>query len=245
MHSKAIALEDSGLGSGRVSTAFQLGWQRFGAQAPTIALTVVLAAYVLGTSTESYQPTGIVFQRMSWVVIWAVVVVVTAFSLRRLSAIHILASAAIAAMIVTDDGLIGTPALNDLGLVRLGGENFAAGLPVYLSAVAPASSALNYPYVYPPPSLPLAALLAAPPLEVVSLAWLVALVGAALLALYLIGLRGGWAWLFLLWPPIFVGISPGTSRRLLFLLFAAAPRVPASWWCSAASSCIRASPASG
>ncbi len=70
-------------------------------------------------------------------------------------------------------------------------------------------------------------MLAALPTAVADPVWFFALAAAALLALRLIGLRGGWEWLFLLWPPIFVGIFAGNIAPLLFLLFAAAPRVPA------------------
>ncbi len=115
--------------------------------------------------------------------------------------------------------------LRDLGIYLRAGEHFTAGTTVYLTSLvtaAPIDKTL-YPYLYPPPTLPIVAILAALPRPLVEIGWLAGSAAAAWAALRLIGLGPMAAIAALLWPPFFQGLYVGNVAVPAFALFAAAP----------------------
>jgi hypothetical protein len=144
---------------------------------------------------------------------------------RRLTPLAGIAIGAVTAMLLTDISYLATQGLRDLHLYVRAGEHFLAGRPVYLDGLfteRPADLA-DYPFLYPPLTLPVFAAMARIPSVVVDGAWLVASTGAALLTLRLFGVSWRWAALLLLWPPFFQGLQVGNVAVPLGLLFAAAP----------------------
>lgn len=136
-----------------------------------------------------------------------------------------LAVCAAVAMLLTDLTQFHGQLLRDLGIYLKAGEHFATGAPVYLTRpmTTQPTDLTNYPFVYPPPTLPAFALLARLPRPLVEATWLVGSVAAALGGLRLMGSSWRWAVAALAWPPFFQGIYVGNVSVLLFALFAAAP----------------------
>lgn len=119
--------------------------------------------------------------------------------------------------------------LRDLGIYLRAGEHFAAGTPVYLIAIlteAPVDKT-TYPFLYPPPTLPVLALLAALPRPLIEAGWLIGSAVVAVAGLRLVGLSSRWALAALLWPPFFQGLYVGNVAVPAFGLFAAAPWIGA------------------
>jgi hypothetical protein len=137
----------------------------------------------------------------------------------------VLVVAVVTGMVLTDLTLLPSQAFRDLGIYVKAGEHFAAAAPVYqtdlTTAVPPDRT--NYPYLYPPFTLPFVALLAQLPPPVVELAWTGLGAAALVVAFRLIGIRPRW-WLPLLaWPPVFQGLYVGNVAVPTALLFAAGP----------------------
>jgi hypothetical protein len=84
----------------------------------------------------------------------------------------------------------------------------------------------EYPFLYPPLTLPLFGFLSALPLPLTAALWTGASLAAVLLGFRLIGIDWRWSLLLLAWPPVLQGLWVGNVALLLFLLFAAAPRLP-------------------
>jgi glycosyl transferase family 87 len=130
-----------------------------------------------------------------------------------------------AASLLTDLVQFNGQLLRDLGIYLRAGEHFAAGAPVYLSTIlteAPADKT-TYPFLYPPPTLPILAMLAALPRPLVETGWLLGSAAAAAVGLRLLGLSPRWALATLLWTPFFQGLYVGNVAVPAFGLFAAAP----------------------
>lgn len=128
-------------------------------------------------------------------------------------------------MLYTDQVITRGVFLRDLNLYLGAGRDLLAGRTVYTVvplAAAPSDPSL-LPYVYPPPTIPAFALLAALPVGLVSVAWLVLQVAAAIVAGRAIGLSWTWSVAFLLWPPIFQGVYVGNVAIWMLALFAIAP----------------------
>jgi hypothetical protein len=136
-----------------------------------------------------------------------------------------LAVASIVGMVLTDVTLFPSQAFRDLGIYVKAGEHFLAGTRVYSDTLLTAVplDRTNYPYLYPPFTLPFAAVLSALPEAVVRVLWTGALVAAALAAFELIGVRRRWWVPLLLWPPVFQGLYVGNVAVPASLLFAAGP----------------------
>lgn len=143
----------------------------------------------------------------------------------RLSPVVVLAVMAVVASLLFDATFFEGAALRDLGIYLRAGLHFRLGQPVYLDGLVTALPAdpTAYPYLYPPPTLPFAAVLSALPRPLVSLAWEAGLLGAALAGLRLIGLGWRWSVVLLAWPPFSQGLYVGNVALPLFLLFAAGP----------------------
>ncbi|HET7028112.1 MAG TPA: glycosyltransferase family 87 protein [Candidatus Limnocylindrales bacterium] len=139
--------------------------------------------------------------------------------------IAVLAVAAVVGMILTDATIFPSQPFRDLGIYVKAGRHFIDGARVYsdtlLTAVPPDRT--DYPYLYPPFTLPFAALLAALPYDVVKVLWTSGCVAAALAAFALIGIRRRWWIPLLLWPPVFQGLYVGNVAVPAALLFAAGP----------------------
>jgi hypothetical protein len=115
--------------------------------------------------------------------------------------------------------------LRDLAIYLRAGEHFTAGAPVYLTTIlteAPVDKT-TYPFLYPPPTLPILAVLAALPRPLVEAGWLVGSAAVAVGGLRLLGLSPRWALAALLWTPFFQGLYVGNVAVLTFGVFAAAP----------------------
>ena len=161
--------------------------------------------------------------------VWAAASVATVVVLRlvrgRWEPVVVLAAMTGVAALLTDLVQFNGQFLRDLGIYLRAGEHFAAGAPVYLTAAlteAPVDKT-TYPFLYPPPLLPIVAALAALPRGLVDAGWLVLSALAALWGLRLLGLSARWAVAALFWPPLFQGLYVGNVAAPAFLLFAAAP----------------------
>ena len=160
-----------------------------------------------------------------WAVVAALVLVVLRWRRGRWEPIDALAAATVAAALLTDLVQFNGQALRDLGIYLRAGEHFATGLPVYLQSIvteAPVDKT-TYPFLYPPPTLPFLAFLAALPRSLVEAGWVIASGAIAVWALRLVGLSTRWALAALLWPPFFQGLYVGNVAVPAFGLFAAAP----------------------
>jgi hypothetical protein len=147
----------------------------------------------------------------------------------RIEPVVALAVGAIAVMLIFDATLFSSQAMRDFELYRKAGARWLLGEPVYLtSAITVRPDDLSdYPFLYPPLTLPLFGALAelADPISIA--AWVGASVALLLCGLRLVGVPWRWALLLFLWPPVAQGLYVGNVALPLFVLFAAAPRVPA------------------
>jgi hypothetical protein len=194
------------------------------------ALAAALAGYVLFATLDwdVPQPGAVSFGPL-WAAATGLAVAGWTALGRRVTPVAAIAIGAVAAMALTDAAYLPTQGLRDLHLYLGAGERFAAGDTVYLDRLFTErpDDLSTLPFLYPPPTLPLFAALAALPRVLVEAVWLTASVAAALAALRLFGVSWPWAVLLLLWPPIFQGIQVGNVAVLLALLFAAGPWVGA------------------
>jgi hypothetical protein len=143
----------------------------------------------------------------------------------RPSAVAVMAASAVVGMVLTDVTTFWSQGLRDWHLYLKAGTNFLEGSAVYIHAlfrVRP-DDLTNYPFLYPPLTLPPFALLSLPPRPLVDAAWLALSGTAAVWALRRLGM--GWAWVavFLVWPPFLQGLYVGNVAIPLFALFVAAP----------------------
>ena len=189
-------------------------------------LPVLLGAYVLYATIdwEVPQPGGIRFGPL-WVGVTLAAGIGWIAAGRRMTAIAATALGSIAAMVLTDITFIVGQNLRDLHLYLHAGRHFLDGEPVYLDrlfTVRPVDLS-TFPFLYPPPTLPVFAIMSLLPQLLVDVAWVAASIGAAVLLLRLIGIRGWWTLVFLAWPPLFQGIEVGNVSVFAGLLFALAP----------------------
>ncbi len=160
-----------------------------------------------------------------WAAISLVVVGIVRLIRGRWEPVVVLAVCTAVAALLTDLVQFNGQLLRDLGIYLRAGEHFAAGAPVYLAQAlteAPLDKTL-YPYLYPPPTLPIVAVLAALPRSLVAAGWLIGSAAAAIWGLRVVGLSTRWAFAALLWPPFFQGLYVGNVAVPAFALFAAAP----------------------
>jgi glycosyl transferase family 87 len=136
---------------------------------------------------------------------------------------------AITAMIVNDMTLFWSQGLRDLALYLRAGDHWLSGTAVYLNAplaVVPGQPS-DYPFLYPPVTLPLFGALARIPFPVAAGLWVAMSVAALLAGLRWVGLSWRWIVVVLVWPPVAQGIFVGNVAIPLFALFAGAPWRPA------------------
>ncbi|HEY7828179.1 MAG TPA: glycosyltransferase family 87 protein [Candidatus Limnocylindrales bacterium] len=161
----------------------------------------------------------------TWLIAVGLVLGLLLIRRRRVEPVLVLAVMAIVGWVLVDLTFLEGRLLRDLDLYAKSGLHFRLHQPVYLDhlvSVRPPDPT-DYPFVYPPPSLPIAAAISILPADALRIAWLVGSTGAALLGLHRIGLRGWWLIAFLAWPPVAEGIYVGNVAIVLFLLFALAP----------------------
>jgi hypothetical protein len=135
----------------------------------------------------------------------------------------------LAIMLMTDAASFWTQPFRDIEIYIKAGGRWLAGAPVYsLTPIARAPADLSdYPFLYPPITLPLFGALALLPLPIAIALWTAASAFALVIALRFVGLRGRWIVLILLWPPVVQGLLVGNVAVPLFALFAVAPWRPA------------------
>lgn len=200
----------------RAGRADRLGW----------ALAAGLAGYVLFATLDWRLPdaVGVPFGP-AWAALALAGVLGARFVRRRWEPLAVLAIAAIVAALLTDLTQFRGQPLRDLGIYLKAGEHFAAGAPVYPTGLVTARPVdlTDYPFLYPPPALPVFALLAALPRPLVEAGWLAGSVAAAIGGLRLLGLPWRWAVAALAWPPFLQGLYVGNVSVAAFALFAAAP----------------------
>jgi hypothetical protein len=142
----------------------------------------------------------------------------------QLRPVEILAVLAVLAMVMTDVTMMWQP-LRDLGIYLKAGQHFLAGSPVYMHTtltVQPVDRT-DYPYLYPPFTLPLFGALSLLPVPLVQAMWLGGSFCLVFLALRWIGLPGRWAALAVIWPPLFQGLWVGNVAVPALALFAVGP----------------------
>ncbi len=161
--------------------------------------------------------------------VWGILAGLTVLVLRRIRGrwepVMVMAACTAVAAVLTDLVQYNGRFLRDVGIYIRAGEHFAAGVPVYLATAlteAPVDTT-TYPFLYPPPILPLVVVLAALPRPLVDAGWLVGSALAAAWGLRRVGLSVRWAFAALLWPPFFQGLYVGNVAVPAFALFAGAP----------------------
>lgn len=193
-------------------------------------LPIGLAAYVVWATWSWNFPNedGIPF---NWVWLGVAAATLVGWGRRRgaLDPIAAAAIVAITAMLVNDVTVFWSQGLRDLELYVKAGERWLAGAPVYMSSpmAIPPDDLSNYPFLYPPLTLPLFGGLALLPFPVAAGLWLGVSVAALLAGLRWVGLSWRWCLVVLVWPPVAQGLYVGNVAIPMFALFAAAPWRPA------------------
>jgi hypothetical protein len=208
-------------------TSRQEQWRTALVRAGEWALPVVLGAYVLNATVdwEVPQPGGIRFGPL-WLAVSILACIGWLVSGRRLMPVTALAFGSVAGMVLTDITSIVSQNLRDLHLYMHAGDHFLTGQQVYLDrlfTVRPTDLS-NYPFLYPPMTLPFFAVLARLPGLLVDAGWLALSVAVAVITLRVFGVRGPLIAAFLVWPPFFQGIQVGNVVIFAAFLFAIAPR---------------------
>ena len=192
-------------------------------------VNAVIVAYVVGTTWWRVVPIG---PGVGFLPVWTLVVIglvgmAQAFASRSgrlLAPLEVAPLLALPGCLLTDITMIYQP-LRDLGIYLKAGNHFLAGQPVYITAPLHArpDDLSNYPFLYPPLTLPLFGLLSALPEIVAQVMWVAASVALGIVAVRAMGLRWRWAILSLLWPPMFQGLLVGNVAVPALALFALAP----------------------
>ncbi len=192
---------------------------------------LVLIAYVLGTTWSWEFPD---YRGIPFPPVWLGLACGTLVSWRvrhgTIGPIPAAAIVAVTAMLMTDVASVWTQGFRDIEIFLKAGDRWLAGAPVYMNgplAAAPADLS-NYPFLYPPVTLPLFAALSVLPLPVAVAVWLGGSLAALLAGLRLVGLGRRWCLLLLAWPPIVQWLWVGNVAIPLFFFFAIAPWRPAA-----------------
>lgn len=144
----------------------------------------------------------------------------------RPNPVEAMALLAAGAMIATDLGMTYQP-LRDLGIYLKAGQHFVAGSAVYMQTpmtVRP-EDLTNYPFLYPPLTLPLFGALAQLPMAVAQAVWVAGSLALVLLAFRTFGVERRWLPFLILWPPLFQGLWVGNVAVSALALLALAPRL--------------------
>jgi len=193
-------------------------------------LPAALSAYILYATRDWHVPAaeGVPFGS-TWAVLVAAALAAWWWRISRPSAVAVMAACAMVGMVLTDVTTFWSQGLRDWHLYLKAGTHFLEGGAVYIHAlftVRP-DDLTNYPFLYPPLTLPAFALLSLPPRPIVDAAWLALSCGAAVWALRRLGMGWPWVAVFLVWPPFEQGLYVGNVAIPLFALFVAGPIVGA------------------
>jgi hypothetical protein len=202
-------------------------WRSAVVRAGPWVLVVLLGIYILNATVdwEVPQPGGIRFGPL-WLGATIVAVLAWLASGRPTTPVALMAMGSVVGMVLTDVTSVWSQNLRDLHLYVRAGDHFLRGQQIYLDwlfTIRPADLS-NYPFLYPPLTLPFFAVLARLPTVLVDPAWVAVSVAAAVATLRAIGVRGALILVFLVWPPVFQGIQVGNVVIFAGLLFAIAPR---------------------
>jgi hypothetical protein len=185
-----------------------------------------LAVYILYATRDWHVPTG---DGVPFGPTWAILAVAGLacwwWRVGQPSTVAVMAASAVAGMVLTDVTTFWSQGLRDLHLYLKAGTHFLEGGPVYiydLFTVRPADLT-NYPFLYPPLTLPVFALLSLPPRPIVDAAWIAMSFAVAVWALRRLGMAWAWVAVFLVWIPFEQGLYVGNVAIPLFALFVAAP----------------------
>jgi hypothetical protein len=143
---------------------------------------------------------------------------------RWLRPVEAAATLAIAAMVMTDLTMTYQP-LRDLGIYLKAGAHFVAGTPVYLQTpmTARPTDLTDYPFLYPPLTLPPFAVLSMLPTPIAQAIWVSGSLALGLAALRIFGLPWRWLVFVAVWPPLFQGLWVGNVAVPALALFALGP----------------------
>ncbi|MGZ6340138.1 MAG: glycosyltransferase 87 family protein [Candidatus Limnocylindrales bacterium] len=196
--------------------ASSLGW--FG--------PLVLGAFLFTQLTDT-GPAGL--SQLVWLALFAIAIILAALILRRLTPTWVLALEVLAGALVNDWENSTADGLRDLGLYLHADSEFLAGGAIYRQVPLSLqdTSRADYPYLYPPPTLPFFGALASLPYPLVAVLWVGVSLMAMLVVLRSLGLSWRWTALALLWPPIEQGIFVGNIVVPSLVLLALAPRAGA------------------
>ena len=167
----------------------------------------------------------------AWISLAAAGVLVASLASRRLRParpwlrpVEVAAVLALAAMVLTDLTMAWQP-LRDLGIYLKAGQHYVAGAPLYLQAAVTERPAdlSNYPFLYPPLTLPIFGALSLLPVPLAQTLWVSGSLGLVLLALRIIGLPLRWLVFVALWPPLFQGLWVGNVAVPGLAFFAVGP----------------------
>lgn len=192
-------------------------------------LVAAIVPYVLWGTSGWLLQTGLLPYWPLWLIAVAVALALAAAAVpasrgRRLRPVEALAVVALVTMVLTDLTMVTQP-LRDLGIYLKAGEHYLADTPVYMRSVLTAAPAdrSNYPFLYPPFTLPLFGALSLLPVPLVQALWVVAAVGLAMWSLRVMGVPLRWALAAVVWPPLFEGLWVGNVAVPALALFALAP----------------------
>jgi len=196
------------------------------------AIVGTMGTYLLLATRTWHVPVGPgVAYWPAWIALVAAAALIASLALRRLRPegpwlrpVEAVAILALTAMVLTDLTMTYQP-LRDLGIYLKAGQHYLAGTPVYLQAPMTERPAdlTNYPFLYPPLTLPIFAGLSLLPVSVAQALWVGCSLGLALLALRIIGLPLRWLAFVALWPPLFQGLWVGNAAVAALALFALGP----------------------
>ncbi len=189
-----------------------------------MALAFIAIALALTRDWELPAPGGVPFVPVYLAGI-AVGTVVVRLVTGSAPPIAVLVVAVVVGMVLTDVTLFPSQAFRDLGIYVKAGQHFSAGEPVYQQALTTSvpPDRTDYPYLYPPFTLPAAVVLAAMPTVVVRALWTALSIVAIVVSFRLIGIRPRWWLPLLVWPPVFQGLYVANVAVPAMLLYAAAP----------------------
>ena len=203
-------------------------WPGVACAAPWV-LPLALAV-LLAWESGSRRILGASFDEL-WVLLVALggctIVLVTRARGLPMAPVMFLALEAAVACLLTDIVVFAGQPVRDFLIYTRAGGSFLHGGPVYIQGPLHAYPANlgALPFLYPPPTLPFAALLAIPPKPVAAVAWLALSVAAVAVALRAYGLSWPWAVAALAWPPVFQGLYVGNVAVPEAALFALGPRL--------------------
>lgn len=190
-----------------------------------------LGVYVLGVTWTWEFPDwhGIPFPP-----VWLGLVVTVLLAWRwREGAVGPIAAAAIVAltaMAMTDTASFFTQGARDIGIYLKAGDRWLHGLAVYglVPVDRPPADLSNYPFLYPPLTLPLFGVMSLLPFPMSAILWVAGSAAALLAGLRRVGLDWRWCAVIFIWPPVVQGLWVGNVAVVLFLFFAIAPWRPAA-----------------